>query len=211
MPIPGIDWLMAPPELAWLDLLVRGIIVVLLVILSSRPVPPRVRRVCTYVAPPILLAGAYVSPGAFHWVSAFPGGEAFLGYYLFIAFGLGFGLHLVRLGQPPSVIYGSVVSLIFGSAVVVELVTKPRGALNRFLGGYRLYESIGLTLACFWIVGGWALWRLGKRCIRVRRARDGLCEQCAYDLRGNPDAASCPECGHPVAQRTSPRGGIAED
>lgn len=26
----------------------------------------------------------------------------------------------------------------------------------------------------------------------------GMCSQCGYDLRGNPEAAECPECGHAI-------------
>ena len=35
----------------------------------------------------------------------------------------------------------------------------------------------------------------------ARRRRRGVCGRCAYDLRGNPDSARCPECGTPVGAR----------
>ncbi len=33
---------------------------------------------------------------------------------------------------------------------------------------------------------------------RRRRMAPGLCPACGYDLRGNPSATSCPECGAAV-------------
>jgi hypothetical protein len=42
-------------------------------------------------------------------------------------------------------------------------------------------------------------------CRQQRVARDrheaGLCVTCGYDLRGNPTAAACPECGAPAGPR----------
>jgi hypothetical protein len=34
---------------------------------------------------------------------------------------------------------------------------------------------------------------------------DWICPQCGYDLRGNPDAVTCPECGAPVPEMPEPR------
>jgi hypothetical protein len=41
-----------------------------------------------------------------------------------------------------------------------------------------------------------------RSAMRVRRAADGRCPSCGYDLRASPDR--CPECGRPVRQ-SSPR------
>jgi hypothetical protein len=54
-----------------------------------------------------------------------------------------------------------------------------------------------LLLPIWWTILR-AIVRWQKR--RVRRRR-GWCEQCGYDLRGNPHSAACPECG---AARPSP-------
>jgi len=48
----------------------------------------------------------------------------------------------------------------------------------------------------FWSVGWW----------RDRRhTRAGRCVHCRYDLRGNPGADACPECGHAIGTTPDPK------
>jgi len=47
------------------------------------------------------------------------------------------------------------------------------------------------------LLGAWPMWRLAF-VMRERIMREGYCLKCGYDLRGNPDSKTCPECGHAI-------------
>jgi hypothetical protein len=70
----------------------------------------------------------------------------------------------------------------------------PNVPYDRFSISQWLVVAVSLLpLAC---LASGAMLRSRKR--RSRRRR-GLCAACGYDLRGNPSAKACPECGHGLA------------
>ena len=75
---------------------------------------------------------------------------------------------------------------------------------------YRSSEQAGTNLAIFiphWfslvLTGGFPAWHF-SRSWRRRRRTPGGCGSCNYDLRGNPCAARCPECGTAVPGPPAP-------
>jgi hypothetical protein len=64
--------------------------------------------------------------------------------------------------------------------------------------GFYVWIPLWFLFLIFAIKPTWSLiaWRR-----RVRRLRKHLCIKCGYDLQGNPDAESCPECGVGVERR----------
>jgi len=71
---------------------------------------------------------------------------------------------------------------------------KLHGELRRV----RLTVSAAVLLSGVVLAVGVAPLALSKR-----RCRPGLCRNCGYDLRGNPEAASCPECGEAVESKNA--------
>lgn len=45
-----------------------------------------------------------------------------------------------------------------------------------------------------------------------RKPKPGICRRCGYDLRGNPAARTCPECGRQLSRRelSRPRRGTGD-
>ncbi len=80
------------------------------------------------------------------------------------------------------------------------------------LAAVEMLADLGTTAVSLWnLCAGVGLhaWALTERAggERARRRAAGLCEACAYDLRGLPADARCPECGllrMPGAQPTEP-------
>jgi hypothetical protein len=71
---------------------------------------------------------------------------------------------------------------------------------------FQTWESAFHIILPLWIpfvalaAPGVPLWTVHIR--RRLRKRAGKCPMCAYDLKGLPEAAACPECGAP---QSSPR------
>ena len=76
--------------------------------------------------------------------------------------------------------------LFLAGALTLPNYTLPRGVMsNDYVG----WASIMIPISAG--ISVWARHRPDKR--RVRRARQGLCVACGYDLRATPER--CPECG----------------
>jgi hypothetical protein len=58
-----------------------------------------------------------------------------------------------------------------------------------------LLMMLAATPLLFWAAGWWRDRRHGQV---------GHCPHCHYDLRGNPDAEACPECGHAIGTMPDP-------
>ena len=69
-----------------------------------------------------------------------------------------------------------------------------------------------ILLACIAVLlTPWAWWlnrQVKRRCDATLALRT-TCWRCGYDLRGNPDAGACPECGQAIASR--PDTGVSSD
>jgi hypothetical protein len=64
--------------------------------------------------------------------------------------------------------------------------------------------GIGCLIAGVMLAGGWWVHRRITDNIFLA-ARQRLCENCGYDLRGNRAATTCPECGAPIKIRRAKR------
>ena len=75
---------------------------------------------------------------------------------------------------------------------------------DRLTNGQWAWEEDAWWLACSLIAGvlllPWTWWlsRQVQRRFRATMALRGTCWRCGYDLRGNPAATACPECGEGV-------------
>ena len=65
----------------------------------------------------------------------------------------------------------------------------------------KAFLMLGLSVLSFILLLPWTLWlsRGVKRRLRVTLTARAICWRCGYDLRGNPDATACPECGEEEA------------
>jgi hypothetical protein len=70
--------------------------------------------------------------------------------------------------------------------------------------GTPIWSGVLVNTALFALAWALALYPVASL-RRARRRRLGLCERCAYDRRGLPPQAACPECGVP---RTSSQGSV---
>ena len=61
-------------------------------------------------------------------------------------------------------------------------------------------DPLWMSLALFMLLVSWTWWlsRRVKRRFRATMAQRLICWQCGYDLRGNPTATACPECGEAI-------------
>ena len=78
---------------------------------------------------------------------------------------------------------------------VQDLVFGPFAA--RFSGWVVLWTAV-IGMPLFAIAG----WRMAQPYRRLKRAREGRCPGCGYDLRASPDR--CPECGHVMMNQPRP-------
>jgi hypothetical protein len=99
---------------------------------------------------------------------------------------------VVTLWKPPA--DAKIYWQIFGSAACRFVIAGSQGSGRRTVISSVLVPAWWLTCAFLlppmWITRGWY-----RRLRRVRRISRGECGTCGYDLRGNPDAQCCPECG----------------
>jgi len=91
-----------------------------------------------------------------------------------------FGLVLIAFGS-----IGLVLAALMGALIpfAISASGEGRDALPGLTAGAAVLGPIGALL----------LW-IGVRLRRARRP-DYVCRSCGYDLRGNPAARRCPECG----------------
>ncbi len=68
--------------------------------------------------------------------------------------------------------------------------------------GHTACPAFGVGLAV--LAGGLVLHAYVRRKGKLYRRTFGLCPGCGYDLRGNPGAATCPECGAAQAASSNP-------
>jgi hypothetical protein len=107
----------------------------------------------------------------------------------------------------------------FRTALTVRIIVwiPPLAAVG--IGIFEL--GLAVIRVRLWIAGcllSTILFILGAVWVRRRMtanlflaARQRLCENCGYDLRGNPAARTCPECGTPTAGGRGPRGKRRKD
>ena len=69
---------------------------------------------------------------------------------------------------------------------------------------YLLLVTVPVAIPCFWIA------RFIDKQFRIIMASPH-CIECGYDLRGNPDATTCPECGAEVPQIVDAQQASADD
>lgn len=71
---------------------------------------------------------------------------------------------------------------ILGFAIYFEPIGSP-GEWELLIIPLYAIAGIALLLPLRWVQ------------LKIRRRRENFCAQCRYDLRGNPAASACPECG----------------
>ena len=181
-----------------------AILVLFLVCLSHGSLPLVARDSVSFAAPVILFLAVGISPGSLFGGRTFPGLEEFLGYYILIAFGVGFGLRLLRRATFSGTVSGCISVLVFGSLITIDFVLKSHRSWNLYYGGTELGTPIIGALLIFIPICSLSLLYLSNGYIQQRRGRRGVCPLCEYDLRGNPSACSCPECGVNLTTRMIP-------
>jgi hypothetical protein len=91
-----------------------------------------------------------------------PDANDFLGGYIYLAFGFGFALHLLRLPGVKNRRTGSVLGFVFGVFIVAEAVMRTIQFPFVFFGGYQLdwtpiVFALGVFTAAWWCLTKWII------------------------------------------------------
>jgi hypothetical protein len=81
-------------------------------------------------------------------------------------------------------------------------VERPVRGENQTIGRSLIFAADWMLALVFSLPPGMWIILAKQRRVRQRRASNGLCVKCGYDLRASPDR--CPECGMMVPPRPSP-------
>lgn len=76
---------------------------------------------------------------------------------------------------------------------ILAVTSENRILPDVFSQSRRLAVPCWLAALLFGVLPGWRAFLWVERRRRLRRSREGRCDQCGYDLRATPDR--CPECG----------------
>ena len=98
---------------------------------------------------------------------------------------------------------GLVVSIGLLSAIGLVLRARDRATADLAAANHILWTA-GLAALLFVLLLPWTWWlsRRVKWRFRATLAARAVCRRCGYDLRGNPAATGCPECGEGITDRT---------
>jgi|GEM_PF-1870602 len=129
--------------------------------------------------------------------------EEYLGVVLALVFAIawawwGWLIWRFRTGTAPDTYISKLAARLFIGSVIEIVAIIPLDAMVRRKTSCYCGEGTFFALVLCWSAGLLALGPiviflpLGRR---FRRLANGLCRVCGYDMRGNPTAACCPECG----------------
>ncbi len=170
------------------------LIVLVLVSLSSGwvvrlPVTPR--RLVVSAVPWLFLLLLHFTEGSLLYLArCFPDADDHVAEVIYLVFGFAFALEAFRFRRLPYRLNATVMTLVFGSALVFRAAAMP----------IRWYNDLWIAyaaVASFWFV--WlpiVLWINRRMRLRLLKEK-GLCVKCDYDLTGNVSGI-CPECGTPI-------------
>ncbi|MBI5724983.1 MAG: hypothetical protein HZA50_13565 [Planctomycetes bacterium] len=119
----------------------------------------KTRHALTMMAPIILLTLSALkvgSPSFYLWSHgrSFPDASDFVGAYIYLSFGFGYSIHLLRYPSSKCLGIGLAFGYIFGEFIVAEATMKLLNFPKNFLGGYNIanWELVLTAMSIFAIV-----------------------------------------------------------
>jgi len=133
----------------------------------------------------------------------YPEGPDYAAAYVLLAFGFGFAIQCFRIRRLWFLVNGMASTWFFGALIVSEFLRRVL-LLGRFAWSELTFNSPEvIAILIYTALWGWVVWLQTRRFPLLIEHFNGECSHCGYDLRGNPKAMTCPECGEPVSSTAS--------
>lgn len=202
IPLLGTRWSYDPNPIGEASLWALIVGITIVVVCHIPKLDGHVRQAIVAVAPYGFLL-LYADPPLVVQYMHHTDGTAYAPECVYLAFALGFALANIRYNLLLQQLNGVVMS-----AATLVLISRwmlywtgwasQHGDIDMSQFAYRA------VVACWtgWIILVIIELRYAAKDYVWRRKQAGLCTACSYDLRGNTDAANCPECGQPIAEGT---------
>lgn len=172
-------------------------VAVVLVALSSHPIPDRFRKTVLLAAPTLLMILTNLFPGSplygllnDRYVVADM--SDFAAIVILLGFGCGLSMANTRENGQLHKVNGETFLLLYGCHITLYA--------SAGLSGLLIQDEwpVPLAIALFTVL--WLAVKLHpyKRYVINKRRGRNLCVNCGYDLRGSSGSTECPECGYRI-------------